>query len=186
MASGSSSQPPEKVGGEPGRHRPGPWPPEIESFVPNTDHNPRELKSWAKRTGFNFSGESEVSGRSDVGGADADKRRNRASPKIEIDPIPGKSKGKSEGEGEIGLAAVKGNVVDGDGKRGGAGGNGVHEGKAAVVAPLPDAKDPTKSDRDVEIDMFSSEPEPENLLQRRHSGTRLKYSLQEKPGPGWC
>ncbi|KAI4385254.1 hypothetical protein MLD38_003303 [Melastoma candidum] len=36
----------------------------IERFVPRTDHNPRELRSWAKRTGFvsNFSGESNVSG----------------------------------------------------------------------------------------------------------------------------
>lgn len=185
MASGSSSKPPEKTGGEPGRHRPGPWPPKIEPFVPNTDHNPRELKSWAKRTGFHFSGEAEASGRSGVDVADAEKRRNGSSPKIEIDPILGKSKGRSEDEGEIGLAAVNGNVVDGSGKRDGAGGNGVHEGKAAVVvAPLPEAKDPTKGERDVEIDMFSSEPEPDNLLQRRYSGTRLKYSLQDKPGPG--
>lgn len=184
MPSGSTSKPPEKAGGDPGRHRPGPWPPTIEPFVPNTDHNPRELKSWANRTGFNFSGAAEVSGRSDVGGAGGEKRRNGSSPKIEIDPILGKSTGKSEGEGEIGLADVNGNAVYGSGKRGGAGGNGVHEGNAAVAAPLPDAKDPTKSDRDVEIDMFSSEPEPDNLLQRRYSGTRLKYSLQEKPGPG--
>lgn len=36
----------------------------IDRFVPRTDHNPRELRSWAKRTGFvsNFSAESNVSG----------------------------------------------------------------------------------------------------------------------------
>ncbi|EHA8589606.1 nucleobase-ascorbate transporter 11 [Cocos nucifera] len=46
-----------------GRQKPGPWPPQIEPFVPQTDHNPKELKSWAKRTGFNpnFSGETTVS-----------------------------------------------------------------------------------------------------------------------------
>ncbi|XP_078148250.1 nucleobase-ascorbate transporter 11-like [Carex rostrata] len=48
----SSSQPPSK---NPKPDRPGPWPPRIEPFVPRTDpdHNPIELKTWAKRTGFN-------------------------------------------------------------------------------------------------------------------------------------
>lgn len=46
-----------------GRQKPGPWLPQIEPFVPQTDHNPKELKSWAKRTGFNpnFSGETTMS-----------------------------------------------------------------------------------------------------------------------------
>ena len=47
-----------------GAEKPGPWPPVIEPFVPkNTDHNPRELKSWARRTGFNpnLSGETSLS-----------------------------------------------------------------------------------------------------------------------------
>lgn len=52
-----------KKGGR-GTERPGPWPPVIEPFVPrNTDLNPRELKSWARRTGFNpnLSGETSLS-----------------------------------------------------------------------------------------------------------------------------
>ncbi|CAA7387660.1 unnamed protein product [Spirodela intermedia] len=52
-----------KRGGR-GTERPGPWPPVIEPFVPrNTDLNPRELKSWARRTGFNpnLSGETSLS-----------------------------------------------------------------------------------------------------------------------------
>lgn len=56
-------------GGAGRANRPGPWPPKIDPFVPRTDHNPTELKSWAKRTGFNpnFSGEnaSTVSDESD-------------------------------------------------------------------------------------------------------------------------
>ncbi|XP_008786258.2 nucleobase-ascorbate transporter 11-like [Phoenix dactylifera] len=46
-----------------GRQKPGPWLPRIEPFVPRTDHNPKELKSWARRTGFNpnVSGETTVS-----------------------------------------------------------------------------------------------------------------------------
>ncbi|KAJ4805776.1 Nucleobase-ascorbate transporter 11 [Rhynchospora pubera] len=48
--SSSSNQPPSR---NPKPEKPGPWPPRIEPFVPRTDHNPTELKSWAKRTGFN-------------------------------------------------------------------------------------------------------------------------------------
>ncbi|KAF3793991.1 Nucleobase-ascorbate transporter 11 [Nymphaea thermarum] len=54
---------PEKQGAPRGkrpRGGPGPWPPRIEPFMaPTTDLNPRDLKTWAKRTGFNpnFSGE---------------------------------------------------------------------------------------------------------------------------------
>lgn len=56
------------------RRRPAPWPPGIEPFVSKSDHNPRELKSWANRTGFNhnFSGESTLSSIRDEGGKDAD------------------------------------------------------------------------------------------------------------------
>ncbi|RWW02866.1 hypothetical protein GW17_00034021 [Ensete ventricosum] len=50
--SGSSSEGP---GGKPPARpqKPGPWQPRIEPFFANKDHNPRELKSWARRTGFN-------------------------------------------------------------------------------------------------------------------------------------
>lgn len=53
----------QKKGGRAGQ-KPGPCPPKIEPFVPkNTDYNPRELKSWARRTGFNpnVSGETSLS-----------------------------------------------------------------------------------------------------------------------------
>ncbi|CAL9101542.1 unnamed protein product [Musa acuminata var. zebrina] len=50
--SGSSSEGP---GGKPPARpqKPGPWPPRIEPFFANKDHNPWELMSWARRTGFN-------------------------------------------------------------------------------------------------------------------------------------
>ncbi|XP_019709107.1 nucleobase-ascorbate transporter 11 isoform X2 [Elaeis guineensis] len=64
MESGSSSEGFGKREERPkGRQKLGPWPPLIEPFVPRTDHNPKELKSWARRTGFNpnVSGETTVS-----------------------------------------------------------------------------------------------------------------------------
>ncbi|KAL5556566.1 hypothetical protein UlMin_038802 [Ulmus minor] len=74
--------------------------PGMDPFVPRTDHNPRELKSWAKRTGFvsTFSGESVRStrGKNDSVGIDLEKgfghRGEHSSPKIEIDPILGRTR----------------------------------------------------------------------------------------------
>ncbi|ONK73203.1 uncharacterized protein A4U43_C04F28360 [Asparagus officinalis] len=56
--------------------RPGPWSPRIELFIPaNTNFNPRDLKSWAKRTG-STSSPSRGSIRSEsLGGADLTWRR---------------------------------------------------------------------------------------------------------------
>ncbi|KAD5960678.1 hypothetical protein E3N88_12150 [Mikania micrantha] len=64
----------------------------IEPFVPQGDHNARDLRSWAKRTGFVsiFSGEVGTSNRHGVDlerGAGAD---GSVSPEIEIDPVPGR------------------------------------------------------------------------------------------------
>ncbi|WOL07053.1 nucleobase-ascorbate transporter 11 [Canna indica] len=85
-------------------HKPGPRPPRIEPFLPNRDHNPRELKSWARRTGFSpsFSGEtaSVVSDRDAVvehnppaaARLDLEKginrRGNGSSKKTEIETVP--------------------------------------------------------------------------------------------------
>ncbi|CAL1400107.1 unnamed protein product [Linum trigynum] len=86
--------------------------PNIEPYVPNTDHNPNDLRSWAKRTGFvsTFSAETTASNSSkfgnNSGGFDLEKgppaaaevRRgsNNAggstSPTIEIDPILGRTR----------------------------------------------------------------------------------------------
>lgn len=89
-------------------------PSKIEPFVPLQGHDPRELKSWAKRTGFvsTFSGETERSmssrresnGRKNyenVGfeqGLDLEKgvieKKGSVSPKIEIDPILGRTRNR--------------------------------------------------------------------------------------------
>ncbi|KAK4430512.1 Nucleobase-ascorbate transporter 11 [Sesamum alatum] len=82
--------------------------PKIEPFVPHGGHDPRELRSWAKRTGFvstTFSGETQrsESGRSNVnvngghgGRFDLEKgvpdKNESISPKIEIDPILGRTR----------------------------------------------------------------------------------------------
>ncbi|XP_073293583.1 nucleobase-ascorbate transporter 11 [Primulina huaijiensis] len=89
-------------------------PPKIEPFVPLQGHDPRELKSWAKRTGFvsTFSGETErsmSSRRESIGrknyenvgfeqGIDLEKgvleKNGSVSPKIGIDPILGRTRNR--------------------------------------------------------------------------------------------
>lgn len=77
----------------------------IDPFVPRTDHNPRELRSWAKRTGFvsTFSSETTTSNdtatptpASELYNKAVDNnnhhRNGGSSPKIEIDPILGRTR----------------------------------------------------------------------------------------------
>ncbi|KAL6012612.1 hypothetical protein ACLOJK_003101 [Asimina triloba] len=116
---GSSSKPPAADNSKQRPQKPGPWPPKLEPFVPRTDHNPTELKSWAKRTGFNpnLSGEtiSSISERAPddkngFSGLDLEKggpdQRDGSSPTIEIDPVLGRA-ARAENRGiEIEPASV--------------------------------------------------------------------------------
>ncbi|CAK7339637.1 unnamed protein product [Dovyalis caffra] len=85
----------------------------IDPFVPRTDHNPRELRSWAKRTGFvsTFSAETTAASSNDTAtptpASDLDKAVNNnnnnrhtnggLSPKIEIDPVLGRTRQPNRG-----------------------------------------------------------------------------------------
>uniref|UniRef100_A0A803PDY1 Nucleobase-ascorbate transporter 11 n=1 Tax=Cannabis sativa TaxID=3483 RepID=A0A803PDY1_CANSA len=83
--------------------------PDVDPFVPRADHyNPRELRSWAKRTGFvsNYSTETSATERNESsGGFDLEKghghRADESSPKIEIDPILGQEPKRDEGKAEV-------------------------------------------------------------------------------------
>ncbi|KAL5165796.1 Nucleobase-ascorbate transporter 11 [Glycine soja] len=78
----------------------------VEPFVPRSDHNPKELKSWAKRTGFvsDYSGEAGTSANEnfdsvgfDVKSVD-DQREGGSSPTIEIDPVLGLARPNRDNE----------------------------------------------------------------------------------------
>lgn len=99
MATGSSSDFLNKAERGRGRAEEGSIEPKVEAFVPRKDHNPRELKSWAKRTGFvsTFSGETVASssGKNESAGFDLERGYrggSGSSPKIEIDPVLGRTK----------------------------------------------------------------------------------------------
>ncbi|KAH9626251.1 hypothetical protein KSS87_001422 [Heliosperma pusillum] len=82
----------------------------VESFVPRRNHDPKDLRSWAKRTGFvsMFSGETDVQASSSSNGGNLrnSSRINsgnvsdleKGSAKVEIDPILGRSRGGRDSE----------------------------------------------------------------------------------------
>ncbi|KAK3007816.1 hypothetical protein RJ639_014873, partial [Escallonia herrerae] len=122
MASGSTSEPLDRIDKQKGQNL-GAVQPKLEPFLPRKDHNPRELKSWAKRTGFVsiFSGETtstsfrEHDKKSDIGGLDLEKdleRNGSSSPKIEIDPVLGRARNRGL-EIEPGLGSKHGLQKDG-------------------------------------------------------------------------
>lgn len=100
MESGSSSNPPERPTTQKGEKL-GSVLPRVEPFIPRKGHDPKELRSWAKRTGF----VSNLSGESGIGVSHRDKNDNTefdlengsdkngsTSPKIEIDPVLGRTR----------------------------------------------------------------------------------------------
>lgn len=131
MATGSSSEtldrPSNRRGGEHGSqpsNKNNNSSSNVEPFVPKRDHDPRELRSWAKRTGFvsMFSGETAAASSSrnfknSRGGSDLEKGVD-LSPKIEIDPILGRTKAEIEPSN----SGLQGNRNDGNlGLRNGSG-----------------------------------------------------------------
>ncbi|KAK9109054.1 hypothetical protein Sjap_017114 [Stephania japonica] len=214
MENGSSSESKEKPEIQKGRHKPGPWPPNepprIDPFVPRTDHNPRELKSWAKKTGFNpnLSGETiaSVSERNESSGFDLEKGLDRggagSSPKIEIDPILGRT--RENGGGEI--EAVNGGNGLGPfgGLRSGNERNGGQK-KRVAVEPVPEVKEGerkaglngnemevpmvaqtaesnkgiVKDEEELDVDGFMEDHEAGSMEPSRPH--RMRYGLRENP-----
>ncbi|PSS30030.1 Nucleobase-ascorbate transporter like [Actinidia chinensis var. chinensis] len=103
MEGGSGSKSPERANTQKGQKLASVLP-KVEPFVPRKGYDPKELRSWAKRTGFvsNFSGESSISvserGRSeDIKSNEFDlekglDRNGSSSPNIEIDPVLGRTR----------------------------------------------------------------------------------------------
>nr|GMC67527.1 nucleobase-ascorbate transporter 11 [Ipomoea batatas] len=234
MESGSSSGMGEKVDRRKGQRKPpgstsGAGAPKIEPFVPRQGYDPRELKSWAKRTGFvsTFSGETETaslsggdfSGRnlnvangnsnSNVGfdlerGFD---KTESVSPKIELDPILGRTRNRGveiepdmrpadrglrnealRGENERrkdeldkNLRAPNGETKDALNGIASHNSNAGVNGNEHVVQPATSAIDPKKEDENVDYEMGipdGEDPSSGGWLQ----SPRIKCGLRENPG----
>ncbi|KAF9603124.1 hypothetical protein IFM89_033960 [Coptis chinensis] len=183
MELGSTSESQNKPDTQSGRPKPGP-------FVPRTDHSPRELKSWAKKTGFNpnFSGEtvSSVSDR-DVG-VDLEKgselEGGSSSPKIEIDPILGRTREDRGSDIEPVSRRYGGGAVLGIQKKR-IGAEPVLDERetqkeVSAITPTEETKkEVNKDEEQVHIDRFSDDYEPEHRGSGKPSG--MKWGLRENP-----
>ncbi|PPS07871.1 hypothetical protein GOBAR_AA12764 [Gossypium barbadense] len=163
--------------------------PKIEPFVPKRDqnHNPRELRSWAKRTGFvsHLSGETGTASSTErfdsstgfhVGKSSRDQRAGGSSPKIEIDPVLGRTRPNMGVEIEMDSGS-------GSGSRQGR--KTVADGNVASVTPLvvEEKDEEGKGGRDVEIGMYpEGEEQGHEGGNGRHPG--LKVGLRDNPGFG--
>ncbi|KAF5747321.1 putative purine permease [Tripterygium wilfordii] len=186
--------------------------PKIEPFVPRPDHNPKELKSWAKRTGFvsTFSSESGLSNSEKFNSSGFDiERGGGSSPKIEIDPILGRTRpsrgteiepdsGSGNGLGSVSgenqrkvrdepvLGAIgeeKRFELNGN-KNGNVNGLSNDIGDRNEIPPVAPAPEPKKENenggREVGIDMYPGGEEPANGGWTRP--TELRCGLRENPG----
>ncbi|WVZ12548.1 hypothetical protein V8G54_017078 [Vigna mungo] len=172
----------------------------VEPFVSQNEHNPRELRSWAKRTGFvsDYSGEAGTSGSAKFeafGG-----KGGGSSPKIEIDPVVGRTRrdeietesrggapraengailderGRKEKERDGGerKVALNGNANNGMVNREG-NGHGV-----SAVAPVNEEKEGEEGNGDVKVNVFPEGEEHRDGGWQRPLG--LKCGLKENPG----
>lgn len=183
--------------------------PKIEPFLPKIDHNPKELRSWAKRTGFvsDYSGTSEASAseKNDRTVFDLEKglesRKGGSAPK-ETDPVLGRTRPHRGIEIEPVLKNERDGVVRGETERrrprdeargderkvglnGSASGivNGTMNGnEVPAIAPAAGPKKEHEvTERDAKTEVPDGE-EPAHGEWRRPPG--MKCGLRENPGFG--
>ncbi|XP_027910629.1 nucleobase-ascorbate transporter 11-like [Vigna unguiculata] len=166
----------------------------VEPFVSQNEHNPRELRSWAKRTGFvsDYSGEAGTSGSAKFEAFE--RKGGGSSPKIEIDPVVGRTRrNEIETESRGGAPrAENGAVLDERGRKeerkvglNGNANNGVvnREGNghgASAVAPVNEEKEGEEGNGDVKVNVFPAEEEHRDGGWQGPLG--LKCGLKENPG----
>lgn len=162
--------------------RPGPWPPRIEPLPADHGHNPKVLKSWARRTGYksNVSGETAASSNSDAEISNADRSSQklpsrmlpRDPEKVAAQPNVPKENSKSKAS----------NVVNVDGS--------IPPPPMAVdrKASEPDQQagahqirmEPYRGSKDSEADMLSQSHDADDVLLAKQS--HMKYEIRENPG----
>ncbi|KHN37130.1 Nucleobase-ascorbate transporter 11 [Glycine soja] len=133
----------------------------VEPFVARSDHNPKELKSWAKRTGFvsNYSGEVGTSASENFDSVG----EGRSSPKIEIDPVLGLVRPNRENEIEPIFVTKHGDMrVNGDAYGMTVSTNrNINSHGVSAVAPLPEQKKEKEGIvEDVKVNHFPEGEEP--------------------------
>ncbi|XP_045800362.1 nucleobase-ascorbate transporter 11-like [Trifolium pratense] len=180
--------------------------PKVPPFVPKTGYNPRDLRSWAKRTGFvsDYSGEAGTSG-SEKFEPFQQRGRKENEPKIEIDPVVGRmrdNRGIEIQPASHGGVGLEENVrkenepvlalnpdgerkvgMRGNGNGNGSNGNGSNGHGVSAVAPMQDEKYDEENvvQDEVKVDLFPEGVEP--VVDGGWKGpSELKCGLKENPG----
>ncbi|CAJ2657827.1 unnamed protein product [Trifolium pratense] len=179
--------------------------PKVPPFVPKTGYNPRDLRSWAKRTGFvsDYSGEAGTSG-SEKFEPFQQRGRKENEPKIEIDPVVGRmrdNRGIEIQPASHGGVGLEENVrkenepvlalnpdgerkvgMRGNGNGNGSNGNGSNGHGVSAVAPMQDEKYDEENvvQDEVKVDLFPEGVEPVDGGWKGPS--ELKCGLKENPG----
>ncbi|KAK7252441.1 hypothetical protein RIF29_36376 [Crotalaria pallida] len=199
-------------GGGNGNKRNGSVGAEVDPFVPRSEHNPRELRSWAKRTGFvsDYSGEAGTSSSEKF--ESLGRNREGSSPKIEVDPLMSRTRPNKRGN-EIQPATNGGGVrnvsepamalaPDGDrtvGFRGNGNGNGNGIGMVnrdgnghgvSAVTPVPEENKEVEEENvaqgDVKVNVYLEGEQPGAAGGDGNGGWQapsgLKCGLKENPG----
>ncbi|XP_050905347.1 nucleobase-ascorbate transporter 11 isoform X2 [Lathyrus oleraceus] len=168
--------------------------PKVGPFVPKTDRNPRDLRSWAKRTGFvsDYSGEAGTSGSEKFESFQQRGRGSSSSPKIEIDPVLGRMRDNRGVEiqpashGGVGLEenVRKENDTDAERKVGFRGnGNGGNAHGVSAVAPVTEEKDEEENVVHDEVKVNLYEEEGVEPVDGGWKGpSELNCGLTENPG----
>ncbi|KAH7277224.1 hypothetical protein KP509_39G040900 [Ceratopteris richardii] len=168
--------------------RPGPWPPRIEPLPSNHGHNPKVLRSWARRTGYKStaSGETVASSNSDAEAAKTDvpiqKRPTRMRPKdlekpsVQVNSSKEKPKSRAD------------TVVDVDGtilpESGSEPPPPVSERKSSGAQQQRETprikRESRRGSKDSEADVLPQLQGADDVLLTRQS--HMKYELRETPG----
>ncbi|MCO5611147.1 hypothetical protein L7F22_065397 [Adiantum nelumboides] len=190
MASNTASKPP-RGGPAPdtdpesvsaGR-RPGPWPPRIEPLPADHGHNPKVLKSWARRTGYKstVSGETAASSNSDVDVSNVNS--SLAKPPSQLRPKNAERVSVPSNVPKDNPKPKVTNVVNVDAP------SALRPPAGAVrKAPEPDQQvgahqirmEPHRGSKDSEADMLSQSLDTEDVLYAGQS--HMKYEIRENPG----
>lgn len=163
--------------------------PKVAPFVPKTDHNPRDLRSWAKRTGFvsDYSGEAGTSGSEKFEPIDpviVRTRHNNNNKGIEIQPV-------SHGGTVLDENVRKENEPvfalnpDGErkvGYRGNVNGNGSNGHGVSAVTPVPE-ENKNLVEGEVKVNLYEEGVEPVDGGGWK-GPSELKCGLKENPGFG--
>eukprot|EP01018_Ginkgo_biloba_P040160 Gb_36091 [translate_table: standard] len=182
------------------KNRPGPWPPRMEPLPHDTNHNPKVLMSWARRTGFksNLSGET-ASTTSDTEINNVETGTSAAIPRPP--PPPQVASARAPVDLEAGTAQTNGGIKEIESTRSPAAAENGNAAKSGPVVPPPPASVPaakkradpeapkpvpsprpeaSKVHRDSEVDVMSQSQDADDAMLSRQS--HMNYELRETPG----